>query len=397
MPDPIPADMAAFAGEIQQLAQQGNFNPFSLLAGETAFHSVFLAPLSPALTGAIRQFLADGTGPLGDVVRQFQSQGLAPVEAAARARELFGAARGVLVVVLVGDHGVMTVPHLFFGVLDAAMREQTVAACGPEFPYRNQLAQALEELEGKARRGVEGTALVAGPGAAAGYWRDLGERLLDGVDTGMFSKLNERQADLAHWTGSALETERLDDAGILVAARCHLLAGDGPRAAAFLDRLLHDDADADALAELAVKLVEATCASGQPREVGDWLAAFLPRFEERFGVCYELRLAAFTTAVAGLRPVEAQVAAARLLSAANRKAARMDLTREPLWRVTVPVPAEDLLDTAAAAAALDKDAAFVVKRLDQGTIPTVHQGEQVRIPRPALLAWQAIMQDLGIA
>lgn len=397
MPDPLPADMASFAGEIQELAQKGNFNPFSLLAGTSTFHSVFIAPLSPSLTAAIQQFQSDGTGPLSDVVRQFQSQGLAPVEAATRARELFSAARGVLVVVLVGDHGVMTVPHLFFGVLDAAVRAQTVTACGPEFPAREALAKALDELETKARRGVGGTALVAGPGVTAGYWLELGEHLLDGLDSGLFSRLNERQVDLAFWIASALEGQRLDDAGMLVAIRCHMLAGDGAHAATLLDRLLHDDADAEALAELVDKLVTITCARGESFAMGDWLAAFVTRFESLFGTCYELRLAAFTATVAAMRPVEQQVAAAQSLMAANRKSARLDLTREPLWRVTVPVQSDDLLDPAAAAALLGKDVAFIVKRLDQGVMPTVQQGEQVRIPRPALVAWQAVMAAIGAA
>lgn len=393
MTDSTPSDMAAFAGEIQQLATQGKFDPFSLLAGETTFHSVFLAPLSPALAEAIRRFLADGDGPLRDVVGQFQTQGLTAVDATARVRDMFAAAKGVLVVVLAGDHSVMTVPQLFFGILDESMRRQAVDACGKDFPFRDQLAVALAELDSKARRGQTGPALIAGPQAKGRYWITLGEHLLASLDTGLNGRINERQIDLAHWIGLALESERLDDSGLTLAARCHLLAGNGARAIALLDRLLHDDADADALAELTVHLTDAACRHGQAREVGTWLSAFLPRFEQRFGTCYELRLAAFKIAAAAMALPDALVASAKRLMEANRKSARLDLTREPVWRVTVPVAAEDLLDTATAAALIGRDPGFIAKRLEQGAIPAVQQGEQVRIPRPALLAWQAVMKN----
>ena len=110
-------DMSAFAGEIQKMAQSGSFNPFSLIAGETRFHSVFLAPFSPTLREHIGRFLADGTGPLEDVAKSLQQQGASAVEAQTQARNMFAAAQGMLVVVMAGDHGLSTIPQLNFGHL----------------------------------------------------------------------------------------------------------------------------------------------------------------------------------------------------------------------------------------------------------------------------------------
>jgi hypothetical protein len=94
-------------------------------------------------------------------------------------------------------------------------------------------------------------------------------------------------------------------------------------------------------------------------------------------------------------PGERLVEAADALVAANRKSARQDLTREPIWRVTV-APG-NLLDTTAAAEVIGRTPAFVAKRLEQGTIPFHRsvvdgQSDQVRIPEGALRAWLAVMQ-----
>jgi hypothetical protein len=82
--------------------------------------------------------------------------------------------------------------------------------------------------------------------------------------------------------------------------------------------------------------------------------------------------------------------AAAALLAADRKSGRHELTREPIWRVTVEDPGE-LLETAAAADLVGRSPAFIAKRLEQGTIPTQRLEDQVRLPRQALLAWKAVM------
>lgn len=396
-------DMSAFAGEIQKLAQTGGFNPFSLLAGETRFHSVFLAPFSPSLRESIARFLADGTGPLAEVVKAFQQQGASPVEATQQARQMFAAAQGMLIVVMAGDHGLSTIPQLNFGHLDEAYCEHAIKACGDGFPAAKELGTALAELRAKALGSTGWPGLIAGPAAGSNllsYWLGLAALLVEGLDEGFLSLSgggNERLRDLAHWIGAgAVATGKpLDEDGAVLIARCHLVAGEAEAAAAHLDRRLHEDADADALAELVAHLADTAIKQGVPAPAAQWLSVFVPKFEKLFGTCYELRLAAFKLLAAYAAPAERLLPAAETLFAANRKSARQDLTREPIWRVVGDPGA--LLDTGAAAELIKRTPAFVAKRLEQGTIPS-HRAQQagqpdhVRIPEVALRAWLAVME-----
>ncbi len=126
-----------------------------------------------------------------------------------------------------------------------------------------------------------------------------------------------------------------------------------------------------------------------------WLDTFIPKFEQLFGTCYELRIARFKLLAAAAVPTERLLDAANQLFAANKKSARQDLTREPIWRVVVAPDAN--LETAAAAELIGKPATFVAKRLEQGTIPfhrqvVAGQPDHVRIPEAALKSWLAVMQ-----
>jgi hypothetical protein len=398
-----PDDMSAFAGEIQKLAQSGSFNPFSLIAGETRFHSVFLAPFSPSLRAHIAQFLADGTGPLEDVAKSLQQQGASAADAQAQARQMFAAAQGMLVTVMAGDHGLSTIPQLNFGHLEDAYLDHAVKACGANFPAAQELRGALGELRAKAMGGTGWPGLIAGPGAGSKvdtYWLGLAAQLVEGLDEG-FASLGgaglERIRDLAHWIGAGVHdsAKTLDEDAAVLTARCHLVAGEAEAAAGCLDRLLTGDADADALAELVVHLSDTAIRQGIPVPAAAWLDAFIPRFEHLFGTCYELRIARFKLLAAMAAPQERLLAAADDLAKANRKSARQDLTREPIWRVVVDPGVT--LETAAAAELIGKPASFVAKRLEQGTIPfhrqaVAGQPDQVRIPEAALTAWLAVMQ-----
>lgn len=397
-----PQDLSAFAGEIDKLARGGNFDPFSLLAGESRFHSVFLAPFSPSLKDAIARFLADGTGPLVEVVKSFQQQGVAAAEAQQQARQMFSAAQGMLVVVMAGDHGLATIPQLNFGHLEEAYCEHALKACGERFPGKEGLAAALADLRAKARGGTAWPALIAGPDAGGnllGYWLDIGVRLVEGLEEGLAPAAGgiERLRDLAHWVGAAVTAtgRELDEDAAVIVARCHLVAGESQAGAARLDRLLGEDADSDALAELAAHLADAAVKQGHPQTAAAWLEHFVPRFEAFFGTCYELRLAALKLLAAAAAPGEALLAAAARLFAANRKSARQDLTREPIWRVAVADPGP-LLETAAAAELIGRSPAFLAKRLEQGTIPfyrlaVAGHSDQLRLPERALRAWKAVM------
>ena len=396
-------DMASFAGEIQKLAQSGSFNPFSLIAGETRLHSVFLAPFSPSLREHITRFLADGTGPLADVAQSLQQQGASPLEAQTQARALFTNAQGMLVVVMAGDHGLSTIPQLNFGHLEDAYCEHAVKACGEGFPATKELAGALHDLKAKAMGTTGWPGLIAGPGAGSNvttYWLSLAALLVEGLDEGFLSLSGagaDRLRDLAHWIGAGVRdsAKKLDEDAAVLTARCHLVAGEAEAAANCLDQLLNEDADSDALAELVVHLSDTAIRQGIPLPAAAWLEAFVPRFEALFGTCYELRIARFKLLAASAAPQERLVEAANALVAANRKSARQDLTREPIWRV-VAEPGTTL-ETAAAAEVIGRPVAFVAKRLEQGTIPfhrlpVTGQPDQVRIPEAALRAWLAVMQ-----
>jgi hypothetical protein len=396
-------DMSAFAGEIQKMAQSGSFNPFSLIAGETRFHSVFLAPFSPTLREHIARFLADGTGPLEDVAKSLQQQGASAVDAQAQARQMFSAAQGMLVVVMAGDHGLSTIPQLNFGHLEDGYCDHAVQACGANFPAAQELRAALNDLKAKAMGGTGWPGLIAGPGAGSKldtYWLGLAAMLVEGLDEG-FAALGgagfERIRDLAHWIGAGVHdsSKNLDEDAAVLTARCHLVAGEAEAAAGCLDHLLNEDADADALAELVVHLSDAAIRQGIPVPAAAWLDTFIPKFEQLFGTCYELRIARFKLLAAAAVATERLLDAAKQLFAANKKSARQDLTREPIWRVVV-APGTTL-ETSAAAEAIGKPVLFVAKRLEQGTIPfhrhvVAGQPDQVRIPEAALKAWLAVMQ-----
>jgi hypothetical protein len=396
-------DLAALTGDISRLAQTGSFNPFALIAGEDRFHSLFLAPFSPTLQEGIARFILDGGGSLAEVVKVFQANGASMAEALENARRMFSAARAMLVVVMAGDHGVTTIPQLFFGSLDDSFCAHALKACGERFSAGSELTAALHQLRTRLQAGAAWPQTVAGPRAQGGgqaYWSELGRLLISGIDGGMLPPgSGERLRDLAHWAAAGLRALPPGSGGgdAALQARLLLLAGEEQGAIDALDRLLGAEADADALAELAVHLADAALARGQLQAAASWLAVFTPRFEALFGSCYELRLAAFRLLAGAASPTLGLLAGAASLLAANRKSARQDLTREPIWRVVVADPGR-LLDTTEAAALIGRSTTFLAKRLENRTIPYHRtndgvQGEQIRVPEQALVAWKAVIDE----
>ncbi len=407
-PDPrlLGDDPQAFVAEIEKLAQAGDFNPFAMLAGESRFHSAFLAPLSPGLKAAVAEFQASGGGPLAGAVESLISQGLDPVAARAKAGELFAGAQGMFVSVLAGDSGLATIPQLFFGHFDPAWCEHAGAAVAGDGKVGLDPASvqaAIRDLARLAGGGRNWPELIAGPEAKAAkaYWPALAGRLIEGIDRGLLPPARERLADLAHWIGAAAAALGLRPAGAAATAlvRCHLLAGETDRAGALIDSLAapmltgDDDAAADALVDAVTRLADAAVAQGQSAASATWLAQRLPAWDQALGGSYELRLALVRLHAAAGDP-QVVAAAARLVQR-NRKAARHDLSREPIWQVTAAT--DDGLETAAAAEAIGRSPAFVAKRLEQRTIPfqrldaAAGQAQAVRLPRAALLAWKQVM------
>ncbi len=409
------------------LANQPDFNPLQLMtelmSGETRFHSVFLAPFSPAFTSARNQYLADGSGPLVMIAEELARQG-APDPTTA-ARTMLTAAQGMCVVLIALDHGVSSVPQLFFGHLDPAMRAQMVMACGAEFPDAAGLEAALRDLSTRTVPPASGSAspspiawpaLVAGPAFGddlSTYWLELAAAVLEGLDEGLAGLgpmagggSRERMADLGWWVSQGIlhtnngATVDADDLELLV--RCQLLAGEAAAAGQGIDALIRSGgADEESIIELVNAFADGAIRSGQVLPAGQWLASQLPAWNTALGGLYDLPLALLRIQAAAGVAADVLLPTARLLMAANRKAARNDLTKEPLWQVVVSSSESidqhsDLLDTAAAALFLDRSTSFIVKRLEAKTLPWCTHAGQIRIPARALAAWQAVMLEFKL-
>lgn len=387
-------DVGQFATEMQQLTTKGRFDPFALFAGQSRLHSVFIAPFSPSLASARAQFLADGTGPLANLVENFQRQGLGPTEAAEAARTMFAAAQAMCVVVLSNDQGLDSVPQLFFGGLDETFVDHALKTCGDQFPHRDALRAQLEGLRDRAIDGAPWWRLHSGEDDDRTYWTSLAAELVLGLDGGVFGAAPERLRDLAFWIGNAglacSEGGAAIEAEVLPAVlRCVALGGDPGTAFAHLAKHIGDLDDED-LVHCLHQIGDVAIARGEADRSVAWLDANIAALGKALGDAYDLQLVRFKALAASGAAADRLVAAAGELIAADKKSARHELTREPIWRVTAADPGE-VVETAAAADLIGRSPAFVSKRLDQGTIPTVRDGDQVRLPRQALLAWKAVM------
>jgi len=397
MPDPDDADLAGFAGEIQKLAGAGGFDPFAMFNAAQGFHSVFLAPFSPALTAARSRFLEHGDGPLSGAVEALRSQGsLSRDEALARARSMFQAAQGMCVVVLAGEQGVSTIPQLFFGHLSPEWCQHAVAACGADFPAKEPLARALRELGAGALQGRTWPALVAGPECGTellGYWLDLASGLVASQEQ-LLRPGADRLGDLGHWVAEAVTLlsrgQTLDSDDLQALAQCRIAASEWLPAATVIEQAIQAGLADEDLVELIGQWSACAARLGAGHAAATWLDGRIAAFEERLGPSYDLARAVFALLAAAMAPSAELIAAAERLIARDRKSARHDLTREPLWAVVRSDPGE-LLDTVQAAALINRSTTFVARRLEQGTLPSHRQNEVLRIPKDALLAWKAVL------
>jgi hypothetical protein len=380
-------NLDATAADLQGLLAAGAADPFALLAGRMRLHAVFLAPFTPGFAEARRQFLSDGGGPLTAAVDQLRTQGLPPADAAATAQRIFAAAQGMAVAVLAGDHGVVAVPQPWFGHCSVEWQAGAAKALGPE--HLDDLARALAELAPLAGKGFPRA--IAGPaarGGVRGVWLELAAGLAESSESA--PGFTGRQGDLGHWIGlaiAAIGDDGLDPEDRLHLARAHLAAGE---AAAACGRIGQLD-DATAVAELFDALAASTVARGGDAAAATWLAGPGREHATRLGLAYDAALAEVCLLIALGGDAAQLLPAAERLMTANRKLARQALTREAIWQVTAADPGE-LLDTAAAAALINRSTTFVAKRLEARTIPFhLHDG-QLRLPRRALTAWLAVME-----
>ena len=397
MPGPDDADLAGFAGEIQKLAGAGGFDPFAMFSAAQGFHSVFLAPFSPALTTARSRFLEHGDGPLSGAVEALRTQAsLSCEDALARARSMFQAAQGMCVVVLAGEQGVATIPQLFFGHLSPEWCQHAVAACGSDFPAKEPLARALQELGASALQGRTWPSLVAGPERGTdllGYWLDLASGVVSSQEQ-LLRPGADRLGDLGHWVAEAVALlapgTALDSDDLQALAQCRIAASEWLPAATLIEQAIACGLADDDLVELITHWSGCAARLGAGHAAATWLDGRIPAFEERLGPSYDLARAVVALLAAAMAPAAELIPAAERLIARDRKSARHDLTREPLWAVVRSDPGE-LLDTVQAAALINRSTTFVARRLEQGTLPSHRQGEVLRIPKDALLAWKAVL------
>ncbi len=385
-----------------------DFNPMAmvsgLMTGQTRLHSVFLGPVPPSLQRQISQFLVDGTGPLAALVDQFRQQGApAPLDAV---RALLQAAKGLCVVVIQLDHGVASIPQLFFGHLEENARQQVVAACGETFPVKDALVTALEHLERKLAS-QQWPTLISGPDAGGDvheYWLDLGAQVVGVRDQGMgnlfggVARMNDLAWFVAHALPACLPGGKIGPEDLDLLVRCQLMAGSVIDAGQGIDALVQSgEFDEEGFIELITGFTDGAIAAeaGTPGVIanaGAWLGERAAAWSETTGVDYDLWRAVLRLhTAAGVGP-EVLLPVVERLWACNRKAARQDLTKEPLWQVMVADPGE-LLDTAAAAELTGRSTSFLAKRLESATIPFCKSGDQLRLPRPALSAWKAVMEQ----
>ena len=375
-----------------------------LMSGEVRLHSVFIAPFTAQFASARQRYLADGSGPLTQIAEELGRQG-APDPAAA-AREMLTAAQGMVVVVLALDHGVATVPQLFFGRLGPDLRPQMIAACGPQFPAGPAVELALAELDGRLGKD-HWPALVAGPAHGddlRAYWLELSAALLEGTEGGLPPGFDgtqgQRLADLAWWVAQGILTTHAggtvdpDDLDLLV--RCLLLAGDPSAAGQGIDALVRGSGvDEEGVIDLLNAFTDGAIDAGHAAPAAAWLGTVRADWAAILGAkFYDLPLALFRLQAAAGLGAEELVPTARLMAEANRKAARNDLTKEPLWQVKTD-PGE-LLDTSVAAERIGRSTSFIAKRLEAKTIPWHRADDQLRLPARALAGWKAVMDELKL-
>ncbi len=392
-------DPTQFANEIQNMSNNGSFDPMAMFSGEVRFQAVFIAPFTPALTEAREQFLRDGSGPLAGITAKFQNEEVSAAAAQQAAQGMFAAAQGMCVIVLANDQGLDTVPQLFFGNLDDTFVEHALKTCGDGFAHGDALRNGLIALRKNSQESLPWWRLHAGgPRGDADFWVDVAQQLITSLDRGVFGAPPERLRDVAWWVGMAASgcEESYQGKGAAIPAtaqaaivRCVALGGEPGAAFARLGGCFQAFADEE-LVQLLHRLTDVAVARGEGAQAATWLAKHAQPLIDHIGDSYDVLATRFQALASTGAAAEVLVPVAAALLAADRKAARHELTREPIWRVTVAEPGE-LIDTAAAADVLGRSPSFIAKRLEQGTIPTVRQDDQVRLPRQALLAWKAIM------
>ncbi|NRA40345.1 MAG: helix-turn-helix domain-containing protein [Planctomycetes bacterium] len=408
-------------GDLEGFAQQmqgGGFDPMAMFQGTSQVHSLFVAVMSPQFEAAKAEFLRSGGGELAALQQQLQEQGVEPSQAQIQSQNILNACQAMLVIVRSNDQGLQPQSHMFFGALDDAYLSHVAATQGEDSEQISGLLQSLRNkmtAQGSMQMQQFYVTLDQQPDdqesadesaqdCAREYWTELAEKLIESLDEGIMPGQHERLSDLAFWIMGSLpacviandDDDDLDGDELLLLARCALIAGNLPQATGHLDALLEDY---EPEAEQLMPLLEALSHSGMVHacgaEIEQSFATHANAIADICGDIYEIALWRFQLLASAGVGSELLVPAAQRMFDADKGSFRHDLNKEPLWIVRTP-PSGKSLDTADAADLLDRSLNFMGKRIDNGTIPSYRDGEDVTIPEVALKAWQEIAQKFKL-
>ena len=399
---PNDSEIQELAQQFQDVADTGGFNPFALFAGTSEFHSIFVADFPPSIRRGMALFAAGEAGPLDSLVEEFIQQGHNAATARDQVSLLLNAAVGMCVITVQNDQACATIPQLFFGHFSQEYKDQVIQLCGDDFPNGDELKTALNQLAMTLKPGQHGPqhfASADGTTDAFDFWTGFAGQLRElhenGIGAGM--GMDERQSDLAHWVGQAVDDlsakgHELDGDELLDVIHCHGASRNIPAALSQLDKLLSAFEPEDEELLLSIEaLSKIAIGEGQAQLITDFIAAHAEDLNPLLAGFYEWELLRFKLLVAAQADHDVQLAQVNELKQADRKSFRHDLNREPLWQVTSDNPGT-LFTLQEAADVLDRSLNFVAKRLESGTIPFVIQGDERCIPENGLKAWKAIME-----
>lgn len=412
-------DVEGFVQQLQDAGTQGAFDPLAMFQGISQLHSVFIGPLSPQFIAARQEFLQAGSGELSVLLQQLQQSGMDAAQAQSQCRQLLEAVQGMLVCVYNNDQGIQLQTHMFFGHLDnqyldhlqSTDQEHAQDLRGLLETLRQQLSD-VDSAHGPANAGFLNAkncyaCLDADEGdTARDYWCELAESMLHGMDQGIMPGQRERLSDLAFWLCTWLPAcvdvedaeDALDGDELLVLARCSVLMPDLEMALQFTAMILEEyEPPADEMLPLLEELTDLGIRQGCGLQVELCFAHYAESMQKLFCGAYEYDIALMhfrALASAGVDATTLLLAAQRMHDA-DASSFRHDVNKEPLWRVSSK-PQGRCLDTADAADLLDRSLTFMAKRIDNGTLPSYRQGEEVTIPEQSLLAWKRIVEHFHL-
>ena len=212
----------------------------------------------------------------------------------AQARQVFAAASGMMVVVLVDDQGLSTIPQLFFGHLEPEYCKSIVEACGPALPERELLGDAIERLKQLTQDDVTWPELVVSAedfDEPSDYFADILHHLIHSMDEGLLIGGAAPLRDLAYWAAAGLRqsSEELDGDELYACARALTLAAQMVPACECAAAMLADYSPEDEdLARLLESLLQVAIVERETVPLRALLKHYHADLDEILGGSYEL-------------------------------------------------------------------------------------------------------------